>query len=212
MLDGEAHRLGGFGKIRSASIEESPTACAFVLPGKDIVVRGRVSAPKKDFVGWVYADPKGPEHNTLNCSVADLELTVERPAQPARAAHPRGRRRLRARDARDRPRHPDPALPGRLSWRARRRRAATGWIWVAVVPIARSGRSMRGFGLERGYPLVAADRLHALRRRRRAPRRRASPSRSATGRPPWSAAARPRLPRGRDRCPGRSAATKPPPR
>ena len=82
MLDGEAHRLGGFGKIRSASIEESPTACEFVLPGKDIVVRGRVSAPKKDFVGWVYADPKGPEHNTVNCSVADLELTVERPAQP----------------------------------------------------------------------------------------------------------------------------------
>ena len=59
-----------------------PTACAFVLPGKDIVVRGRVSAPQKDFVGWVYADPKGPEHNTVNCSVADLELTVERPASP----------------------------------------------------------------------------------------------------------------------------------
>ncbi len=84
VLDGEAHRLGGFGKIRSASIEPAPTACEFVLPGKDIVVRGRVSAPKKDFVGWIYADPKGSEHNTLNCSVADLELTVERPAQPAR--------------------------------------------------------------------------------------------------------------------------------
>ena len=27
---------------------------------------------------WVYANPKGPEHNTLNCSIADLELTVER--------------------------------------------------------------------------------------------------------------------------------------
>jgi hypothetical protein len=84
MLDGEAHRLGGFGKIRAASIEESPTACSFVLPGKDIVVRGRVSAPQKDFVGWVYADPKGPEHHTVNCSVSDLELTVEQPAQPTR--------------------------------------------------------------------------------------------------------------------------------
>ena len=86
MLDGEAHRLGGFGQIRSASIEESPAECSFVLPGKDIVVRGRVSAPKKDFVGWVYADPKGPEHNTINCSVADLELTVERPALPPRSS------------------------------------------------------------------------------------------------------------------------------
>jgi hypothetical protein len=84
VLDGEAHRLGGFGKIRSASIAESPTACAFVLPGKDVVVRGRVSAASKDFVAWVYADPGGPEHNTLNCSVADLELTVERAGAPAR--------------------------------------------------------------------------------------------------------------------------------
>jgi hypothetical protein len=84
MLDGVEHRLGGLGAIRSAAIDESPTVCSFVLPGKDIVVRGRVAAPQKDFVGWVYADPKGPEHNTVNCSVADLELTVERPGLPPR--------------------------------------------------------------------------------------------------------------------------------
>jgi hypothetical protein len=84
MLEGEEHRLGGLGAIRSASIEAAPSACAFVLPGKDVVVRGRVSAPEKDFVGWIYADPKGPEHNTINCSVADLELTVERPGLPPR--------------------------------------------------------------------------------------------------------------------------------
>jgi hypothetical protein len=82
MLDGKAHRLGGFGQIRGATVEESAGECSFVLPGKDLVVRGRVSAPKKDFVGWVYADPDGPEHNTINCSVCDLELTVERPARP----------------------------------------------------------------------------------------------------------------------------------
>lgn len=80
MLEGEAHRLGGFGQIRGATIEASPGECSFVLPGKDIVVRGKVFAPKKDFVGWVYADPKGPEHHTINCSVSDLELTAERPA------------------------------------------------------------------------------------------------------------------------------------
>jgi len=84
MLDGEAHRLGGLGSIRSASIEAEPGVCTFVLPGKGVHVRGRVSAPRKDFVGWVYADPKGPEHNTINCSVADLELTVERPGLPPR--------------------------------------------------------------------------------------------------------------------------------
>jgi hypothetical protein len=84
MLDGVEHRLGGLGAIRSASIDEMPTVCSFVLPGKDVLVRGRVSAPERDFVGWVYADPKGPEHNTVNCSVADLELTVERPGMPPR--------------------------------------------------------------------------------------------------------------------------------
>ncbi|MEZ5076235.1 MAG: hypothetical protein R2725_02205 [Solirubrobacterales bacterium] len=83
-LDGVEHRLGGIGSIRSARIEEQPTACSFFLPGKDIVVHGRVTAPQKDFVGWVYADPVGPEHNTVNCSVADLELTVERPSLPPR--------------------------------------------------------------------------------------------------------------------------------
>jgi hypothetical protein len=82
MLEGEAHRLGGIGTIRSASIKESSTTCEFTLPGKDILVRGKVSAPQKDFVGWIYADPKGPEHNTINCSVSDLELTIERPGNP----------------------------------------------------------------------------------------------------------------------------------
>src|SRR5262245_57613287 len=84
VLDGEAHRLGGLGAIRSASIDEAPSVCSFSLPGSDVVVHGRVTAPVKDFVGWIYADPKGPEHHTVNCSVADLELTVERPGLPPR--------------------------------------------------------------------------------------------------------------------------------
>ena len=84
VLDGIPHRLGGLGAIGSARIEESPSVCSFMLPGKDIAVHGRIAAPEKDFVGWVYADPKGPEHNTVNCSVADLELTVEQPGLPPR--------------------------------------------------------------------------------------------------------------------------------
>jgi hypothetical protein len=85
-LDGVRHRLGGLGAVRSSRIEETPTGCAFLLPGKDIVVHGRVEAPRESFVGWIYADPspKGGEHHTVNCSVADLELTVEQPGRPAR--------------------------------------------------------------------------------------------------------------------------------
>jgi hypothetical protein len=85
-LDGVRHRLGGLGQVRSTRIEETPTGCTFLLPGRDIVVRGRVEAPREEFVGWIYADPnpRGGEHHTVNCSVADLELTVEQPGRPAR--------------------------------------------------------------------------------------------------------------------------------
>ena len=84
LLEGEAHRLGGFGRLRSSKVAESPTRCEFVLPGEDLVVRGSVAAAAKDFVGWVYSDPKGPQHHVVNCSIADLELTVERNGRPPR--------------------------------------------------------------------------------------------------------------------------------
>ena len=58
----------------------APSSC----PARTSSSAARSPPRAKDFVGWVYADPKGPEHNTVNCSVADLELTVERPACPAR--------------------------------------------------------------------------------------------------------------------------------
>ena len=79
VLDGELHRLGGLDRVRSTRIDDAPTSCAFELAGKEIAVRGRVQATAKDFVAWRYADPDGGEHNTLNCSISDLELTVERP-------------------------------------------------------------------------------------------------------------------------------------
>ncbi len=77
-IDGEAHRLGGLDRVRSTKVAEAPTECAFELAGKGIRVRGRVSSEPQNFVAWVYADPVGPEHNTVNCSISDLELIVER--------------------------------------------------------------------------------------------------------------------------------------
>jgi hypothetical protein len=91
VLDGEQHRLGGIGAVRSTDVRESPTGCEFTLPGRDVTVRGSVTAAAKDFVGWVYADPKGPEHNVVNCSIADLDLTVERKGrEPLRLSLPGG--------------------------------------------------------------------------------------------------------------------------
>lgn len=79
VLDGEAYRLGGITRAYGTEIDEQPTECHFVLPGKNVTVRGSVGAAAAKFVGWIYADPDGGEHNTVNCSVADLELRVERP-------------------------------------------------------------------------------------------------------------------------------------
>lgn len=76
-IAGERHALGGPG--RKTEVEETPESCAFLLSGKDVRVRGTVSAPRERFVGWVYADPDGGEHHAVNCSIADMRLSVERP-------------------------------------------------------------------------------------------------------------------------------------
>ncbi len=79
VLDGEPLRLGGLTSAYGTDIEEKPASCRFTVPGRKARVRGTVEATPKDVVGWVYADPKGPEHQTLNCSIADMRLEVERP-------------------------------------------------------------------------------------------------------------------------------------
>ena len=90
VLDGVAYRLGGPERVRSTEMSERPTACSFVLPGKGVRVRGTAGADAKDFVGWVYADPDGGRHHAVNCSIAAMTLTVERPDRPPvelRTAH-----------------------------------------------------------------------------------------------------------------------------
>ncbi|MGZ5311469.1 MAG: hypothetical protein ACXWZK_07040 [Solirubrobacterales bacterium] len=84
MLDGEPHRLGGFERIRSTKVDEGPTGARFSLRGPGAKVTGRVTAERKDVVAWIYADPVGPEHNSLNCSISDLELDFELDGGPAR--------------------------------------------------------------------------------------------------------------------------------
>ena len=71
-LDGRRHALGGLGK-RGTKIDEHPDHCRFTLPG-EVTISGEVRAPRERFVGWVYADPDGSEHNTVNCSIAELSL------------------------------------------------------------------------------------------------------------------------------------------
>jgi hypothetical protein len=77
-LAGRRYRLGGLRHLRSTRIEETPERCRFALAGKDIAVAGIVGADPRNFVGWIYAQPDGSERQTVNCSIADLRLTVSR--------------------------------------------------------------------------------------------------------------------------------------
>ena len=83
-LDRERHRIGGLSRTRATRVEEHPTHLAFTLPGNGLRMLGRIAAPASRFVGWVYADPEGGEHDVAHCSVADLEITVERPGREDR--------------------------------------------------------------------------------------------------------------------------------
>lgn len=82
-VEGERHPLGGLERVRSTKVEERPDHCRFMLPGPDLRVEGEIHAPRDRIVGWVYADPDGSEHNTANCSIAQMTLTVSRTHAPA---------------------------------------------------------------------------------------------------------------------------------
>jgi hypothetical protein len=86
-LDGVEHRLGGPERARATVVRETPHGAQFVLPGKGVGVAGRVGAPVEQFVGWEYADPDGGGHNTVNCSIASMTLTVEREGGAAIELH-----------------------------------------------------------------------------------------------------------------------------
>jgi hypothetical protein len=72
-VDGKRIPLGGLGK-RGTKIDEHPDQLRFTLPWGEASIRGEVKAPRNRFVGWVYADPDGSEHNTVNCSIAEMTL------------------------------------------------------------------------------------------------------------------------------------------
>jgi hypothetical protein len=88
-VDGALYRLGGIERTRATVVRETPQGAQLVLPGKGVKVSGRVGAPADRFVGWEYADPDPGSglHNTVNCSIASMTLTVERDGQPPLELH-----------------------------------------------------------------------------------------------------------------------------
>lgn len=77
--------MGGLARMGATRVSAATGRCSFVVAGPGVRVRGTLSAPVADLVGWVYADPDGGGHHVTNSSVAELELTVERRGRPSRA-------------------------------------------------------------------------------------------------------------------------------
>jgi hypothetical protein len=84
LLDCEHAALGGLGRLGATRVSAETGRCSFVVAGPGVRVRGTLSAPVADLVGWEYADPDGGGHHVTNSSVADLDLTVERRGRPPR--------------------------------------------------------------------------------------------------------------------------------
>jgi hypothetical protein len=75
-LGGDRQPIGGIERARATRIEEHPDHVRFTLPGAGLTITGEAGAPREQFVGWVYADPDGSEHHTVNCSIAQMQLAV----------------------------------------------------------------------------------------------------------------------------------------
>jgi hypothetical protein len=75
-LDGRRHRVGGLG--RRVMVREQRDGCDLVLPGRDVSLTVRVTAPLAASACWEYADPSGGRHQVRNCSIAGVEVEVRR--------------------------------------------------------------------------------------------------------------------------------------
>ena len=81
-VDGQRLALGGLGRIRAVDVRERPTGARLLLPGpRGSSVQVNVGAERNRFVGWTYSDPDGHSHDVVNCSIADIEVTLQRPEQ-----------------------------------------------------------------------------------------------------------------------------------
>jgi hypothetical protein len=70
-VDGERIRLGG---PRPARVRATPAGCRVAVSGAVVEAR----SPRGLTVAWPYADPGGGEHHSLNCSIAELRLSLLR--------------------------------------------------------------------------------------------------------------------------------------
>ena len=82
-LGDRRYRLGGL-RARGVTVDAGATGCSVTLAGEGgIGVEARVRVPPGAAAGWRYSDPRGGDHDVINCSVSALELDVTLPGRPA---------------------------------------------------------------------------------------------------------------------------------
>jgi hypothetical protein len=72
VVDGVRHRIGGL--ARRVSMRELREGCELVLPGRDVSLAVKVTAPLAATVGWEYRDPAGGRRQVRNCSIAAVSV------------------------------------------------------------------------------------------------------------------------------------------
>jgi hypothetical protein len=83
-LDSRRYRLGGL-TARGVTVDADAAGAAVSLGGQDgLEVQARVRVPLDAAAGWRYSDPRGGDHDVVNCSVSALELSVRLPGEMAR--------------------------------------------------------------------------------------------------------------------------------
>jgi hypothetical protein len=90
-LEERRYRLGGL-TARGVEVDAGVGGCLVRLRGEDgVEVEARVQVPPGAAAGWRYSDPRGGDHDVVNCSVSALELDVrlpgEKTARTLRSAH-----------------------------------------------------------------------------------------------------------------------------
>ena len=156
-LDGRRHRIGGLG-ARGTRVARERTRVHARLAGEGgLTLRGAASRyPPDAAAGWRYGDPRGGEHDVINCSIAVARADASR-CRPRRAAQTlaqRPRRRVRARACAS-------ATTG-----SRSRRSPTAELQGRLGPVAEARRPGRRGEAGPVAGRVRERRLHAPDRRR----------------------------------------------
>ena len=82
-LGGRRLRLGALRAPRVA-VDANAAGAFLTLGGHDgLLVHARVRVPPAAAAGWSYSDPRGGDHDVVNCSVSALELDVQLPGETA---------------------------------------------------------------------------------------------------------------------------------